>query len=642
MVVFPAHYQIDWFQKKHLGTRISEDELGEPVPLIETKEPLPVAYTMLTLKTTSRIGMPASWSKDWRTRNWLHSPPSYFGSALYMTEESEAKAHTQRLDSPYEVSFGPTSPSELIKLTGEIDGRPMLGFGPNPNEKVTAVPTLELPTAPLSSLASFSGMRINPGWIYASDLNPDWKVRRSLERGGGIKTGASLFNGQAKHYMYQSGITGGGIGDSFIHPMIPRDSIYKHYDNSISHEPKVVRLNQGKVDDTRALDTIAIDTKAYSDYWDHGFLINDALWDDYFISSIADQTRQWATGSQNLEENIAAMVDGGSLPINRYKYYDNGISEADLKSKITGANGHKFVAENLLVDGAFNVNSTSVKAWFSVLMGIRERKLFYRDASGALKEVSIPANHIALSRFNTPTTDKEVTDVYAGVKRDDGNMAWSGVRFLSEQQVLNLAEKCVEQVKKRGPFLNFSDFINRRLEDGELGLMGALQNAIDYDDSAPDSGSINYRFKNTAALMMSASDLGTHEFSTPDAVEGSRLAGIPGYVMQSDLLKPISNTLQVRDDTFRIRAYGEALDSEGNIVATAWCEAVLQRTPEYYDSSNDAWESVYEYEGNPVDAKYDPKWNGKFISNIGLSEDNKKFGRKFKVRSFKWLSSDEV
>ena len=33
----------------------------------------------------------------------------------------------------------------------------------------------------------------------------------------------------------------------------------------------------------------------------------------------------------------------------------------------------------------------------------------------------------------------------------------------------------VKEVKKRGPFLNMSDFVNRRLQSGEMGVKGALQ-----------------------------------------------------------------------------------------------------------------------------------------------------------------------
>jgi hypothetical protein len=110
--------------------------------------------------------------------------------------------------------------------------------------------------------------------------------------------------------------------------------------------------------------------------------------------------------------------------------------------------------------------------------------------------------------------------------------------------------------------------------------MGALQSAIDYDDESPDSKSINYRYKNGPDFMLKKAALGRTGFLTPDAAEGSRFAGIPGYVIQSDLLKPIANTLSVRDDTFRIRAYGEALDAGGKVIARAWCEAVVQRMPD--------------------------------------------------------------
>jgi len=641
----PSHYQIDWFQNSQLYQSITRDEFGGLMPLIETEDPLPVGYSLLTLKTTNRVEMPASWARDWRSRNWLHAPPYNFGGGLYMTEHSETRAHTQRLDSAYEVSFGPTSPSELIKLTGEIDGKPWLGFGSNPFEKVTAVPAIELPSAPTSSLASFSGMRVTPGWIWSQDLNPDWHVRQRtgrLDRDSG-RPPVSLYNAYAKQYAYQSGITAGGIGNSFVHPMIPRDEVYFYHDNSKSLEHADMLLTAYD-SDRPGLDSMeAIETKAYSDYWDHGLVLNDALWDEYFISSIADQTRPWASEADNLEANIDSLTAGDGLPVSRYQYHDGGLDAAEVKDKLNEDDGYLMAAEHLTVDGAFNVNSTSVNAWYALFKGIRERKLHYRDSSsGELKEVDVPDGHVALSRFDTPTTDQETSDLSSGVVREDGHMVWSGVRFLDDDQIRLLAEKCVEQVKRRGPFLNFSEFINRRLENSELGLMGALQSAIDFDDESPDSSSINYLYKRSSGLMMDESDLGDHEYQSPEAVNGSRFAGIPGYLIQSDVLKPISNTLAVRDDTFRIRAYGETIDAEGNVIARAWCEAVIQRVPEYLNSSDDPHEPAYMYEAEPPDDTYDPHWDGEFVRNNELSETNQRFGRKFIIKSFRWLNSDEV
>ena len=273
---------------------------------------------------------------------------------------------------------------------------------------------------------------------------------------------------------------------------------------------------------------------------------------------------------------------------------------------------------HLMVDGMFNVNSTSVDAWHALFAGIRERKVVFRDKDGDLKAVAVPdGKRIAVSRFNVATTDQEGDSPVNGVSRDDGMLAWSGVRFLDNAQLRKLAEECVKQVKQRGPFLNFSEFINRRLSNDNLGIMGALQSAIDYDDASPAPGSINYPFKSDSDYMLEESDLGGNAFETSEAAVGSRFAGIPGYVIQSDILKPIANTLSVRDDTFRIRAYGDSLDENGNVVARAWCEAVAQRVPD------------------PVRP-----------DSTGLNPDAEapgtKFGRRFRLVSFRWLAAEEV
>jgi hypothetical protein len=279
----------------------------------------------------------------------------------------------------------------------------------------------------------------------------------------------------------------------------------------------------------------------------------------------------------------------------------------------------------------FNVNSTSVAAWQALFAGIRERQLVYRE-NGSLRTVAVPpGKRIALSRFDTEVSDREMDDAEYGATLPDGSRSWTGIRDLNDREIQTLAEECVKQVKQRGPFLNFSEFINRRLSKDKLGLMGALQSAIDYDDDNPDPKSINYKFKSATGFMIKPADLGTHSFSTPEAVNGSRLAGIPGYLIQSDLLKPISNTLGVRDDTFRIRAYGESNDKTGKVVARAWCEAIVQRMPEYCDTSNDP----------DVAARLlDP--TGVFSDNSKLSPDNQRYGRRFKIVDFRWMSTSEI
>lgn len=616
----PPVYAHDWLNKDQTYTRITPDP-SNPGNIARwtfgDSEPLPVGYTQLVIKGQSEFDYESiDWDQDWRSRNWLQAPPYYFGSATYVSE-NRTIADTQRMDSPYVLNFGPMSMAEMPKVVGHIDDRAFLGSGANPFEKVTSVSTLELPTAPVGSLAGFAGMRINPGWTRSEEFPGTNEVVRS----------SSLAANQLKAIAYQSGVTGPGIGNSFVHPMLPRDEVYRYFDNSKSQDANDLGNPRA-----RNPPTVERDNKVFNDFWDHVLLLNDALWDDYFLSSLADQNRPGATAARSMEENIETLAEGGELANSRYRYHSTGQTSDEVIDELEGADGYLKAAKHLMVDGMFNVNSTSVPAWHALFLGIRERRQVYRDRNGNLETIEPPSdNQIVISRFNTATSDQEMEDPEFGVSLGDGNQGWTGVRFLDDRQLRVLAEQCVKQVKLRGPFLNFSEFINRRLSTDELGVMGALQSAIDFDDGNLDPDSINYRFKNGPDFMIEQSDLGRHAFATPEAMVGSRFAGIPGYVIQSDLLKPIANTLSVRDDTFRIRAYGDAVDSGGEVIARAWCEAVVQRVTEYHDPANDA-----DVPARLLDS------SGSFTDNSALTEENRKFGRRFEVIGFRWLGADEV
>jgi len=619
---FPVMYQNDWFNLSQTYTSMTPSGPGEIARWVYSdRNPVPVAYAQLVIKGLSKFDYESiSWAKDWRSRNWIQSPPFYFGNNLYISE-NDTIAHTQRVDNPYVMNFGPMSAAEMPKVVGHLGSNAFLGSGSNPFEKVTSVPALELPTAPIAGMTSFSGMRINPGWVDPRRMNSDLGIESV---GGNNTSKASYAYSVVKTLAYQSGVTGPGIGNSFMHPMLPRTDIYQYFNNSVSADP---------ADRTLPLANINYnDNKVFSDYWDHVFLLNDALWDDYFVSSLANQTRPGADAARSLAENFDRLVSGEELANSRYRYEAGNLSPAQVKADLETADGYLKAARYLMVDGMFNVNSTSVAAWQALFAGIRERQLVYRENSGALRKIDIPSGkRIGLSRFDTEMSDKEMNDPAKGVTMPDGKAGWSGVRFLDDAQLGKLAEECVKQVKARGPFLNFAEFVNRRLSNDALGTMGALQSAIDYDDASPESGSINFNFKNGPDFMMKASDLGDHAFSTPEAAEGSRFAGIPGYVIQSDLLKPIANTLSVRDDTFRIRTYGESLDAAGNVIARAWCEAVVQRMPEYCDPANDA----------TVPSR-DMSASGVFTDNAALTSTNRFFGRRFVIKSFRWLSGSEI
>ena len=123
-------------------------------------------------------------------------------------------------------------------------------------------------------------------------------------------------------------------------------------------------------------------------------------------------------------------------------------------------------------------------------------------------------------------------------------------------------------------------------------------------------------------------------FPDPPPV-GSRTTttGIPGDITQADLLLPLAPRLAARSDTFRIRAYGEARSADGTtVLAKAICEAVVQRVPEYLDpvtdaTNNEPWDEA-KSSGSP--------------SATELNPINQRFGRRFKLVQFRWLSQSEV
>lgn len=78
------------------------------------------------------------------------------------------------------------------------------------------------------------------------------------------------------------------------------------------------------------------------------------------------------------------------------------------------------------------------------------------------------------------------------------------------------------------------------------------------------------------------------DYKFPAAADGWSAYGLPGWTRQADILRALAPTLSVQDDTFTIRAYGDARDKNGKIVNRATCEASVRRTREYVDPTDAA------------------------------------------------------
>ena len=320
--------------------------------------------------------------------------------------------------------------------------------------------------------------------------------------------------------------------------------------------------------------------------FDLSFEVNHALWDRFFLS----------TGSDADKIAFSKNPVADPLPNGRIRLAPGG-NPATIGDDLT--NYHK-AASRIMVDGAFNVNSTRVEAWKALL------------ASG---------------RLTTPSGDSNVSfpriiDAPGGAwktgSNPDSDEIWTCRRELTPEEIDRFARAIVEEVKLRGPLISLADFVNRRLARDDTGRLGALQAAIEKT--------------NLNATLISASPIDNSSplpnYRHPDNIgdstsleqtlkPASKVWGAPAWLTQADVLQIIGPVLSARSDTFVIRAYGEAIDAAGKTTATAWCEAVVQRTPE------------------PLD----PDANGINPRKPGAVTD---FGRRFLIKSFRWLSPSEV
>ena len=120
-------------------------------------------------------------------------------------------------------------------------------------------------------------------------------------------------------------------------------------------------------------------------------------------------------------------------------------------------------------------------------------------------------------------------------------------------------------------------------------------------------------------IDLNAGNLGTHNYHTRAAAYGPNTAAAPGHLTQGDVLSRLGSRLTMRGDTFVIRSYGDATEKNGKVLARAWCEAVVQRFPAHVDPTD------------PPEKPLDQ-----------LNATNQRFGRAFKLVSFRWLAPQEV
>jgi hypothetical protein len=352
---------------------------------------------------------------------------------------------------------------------------------------------------------------------------------------------------------------------------------------------------------------------------DHSYLANHALYDKFYFSTFTA-----INGKSNQDVFQGFMDNTLSLTSQVFQpYLPHGKTVASAKSDLFAsskptADAYKLAAGYQMIRGPFNVNSTSVQAWKAMLSSMNKADvatLWAKNSSlEMIKSTDTPITAMSLHNGGLATAYK-----FTSAQMDDARSnQWNGFRELSSGDIEKLAIEIVKQVRERGPFLSMSEFVNRRIgSESDLTREGALQMAID------NSGVNDSVFSNQVPVTsVDISNPTLYGYKTPKVMEGNPAAGAPGWISQGDILRILEPAATVRSDTFVIRTCGQATDVSGKVTATAYLEAVIQRTPEYVDPADSPWVNVYDA--------------------TTASAVNKVFGRRFEIVSYRWLAAPEI
>jgi hypothetical protein len=414
--------------------------------------------------------------------------------------------------------------------------------------------------------------------------------------------------------------------------------------------------------------------------FDQSYLLNEALWDGFFLSSAAPQMmtdvttdaagtapappdlRSTATATADPNEkndrSLTRVIenfvkDGTPLDNPRFSIERSNL---DAEGTAKALADHRRSAAVLVNKGAFNVNSTSVSAWQTFLGSVKNMAIADKSASFPRADQNARFPRIIAKGASSIATNDSA---------DPSN--WSGFTNLTDQQIAALAQAIVDENKARfavqtrtereiakapglrrfgglsapvTPYLGLSEFINRFLTpENWLNRCGALQSAI-------IRAGLTDRLSDTKLTKSSLETPTAGYFPNPENIEvisqngknGTNAAmGAPGNLLQSDLLQSLGSAIATRSDTFAIRCFGEASQNSGE-TGSAWMEVIVQRVPEFIDATN-APET-----GNSAPHPFKPAPSASPDPSVStaLTPVNNILGRRFKIISMRWLKADEI
>jgi hypothetical protein len=343
-------------------------------------------------------------------------------------------------------------------------------------------------------------------------------------------------------------------------------------------------------------------------FYDMSYLLNEVLWDGYYFSSIApDQSmvNRVFADTADAEVNQSSMASSLSSVADEVVAGDRDLANARMRlfesSPIGGSvtddlKDFRYSAQHLAVSGSFNVNSTSVSAWTALLSGYRDALIKAND-DGSVSDVDLASDEsgfpgMSLAPGGATSSSTSITS----------DAAWAGFMKLSEEEVQDLAEEIVAEIKERAafrsqggapqPVLSLGEFVNRiNTDDTRYSRLGILQQAI--EDSELNDGLTGlpvtlFETKNFNVDHSPKPYDEPYRDYYPDANYSIDVRNVsPLALTQGDILQAIGPAISARSDTFTIRSYGEVNDPvSGAVISQVWCEAVVQRTTQELEADS--------------------------------------------------------
>lgn len=274
-----------------------------------------------------------------------------------------------------------------------------------------------------------------------------------------------------------------------------------------------------------------------------------------------------------------------------------------MKSSTDDTNTARNTAQSFMVTNRFNINSTSVDAWKTVLSSLRIegfKHLYWpkEDTSdlNALQLSEASRKEGSFTRF--PHSLEETFQATASpAQLDAAPSAFyrHGTRRFDSETFELFAKEIVRLIQQKGkPFESMEAFLSELSPGSGSLLEQAIRNAL----TDPITGHQQWRhsWETTGKSDIHETSIDIDHFS-------------PGFLTQADIMTVIGPMLAPRSDTFKIRARSECLNNFGEPIGSATLEAVLQRTPQAKEPSTPLHEPTH---------------------------------RKWKVISHRWLTDDEI